>query len=142
MPYNRRALTAGAGILFNDLEGIVTFWNGSTILLKELEDLPSDSNFERLGSSEWTIGFVDEVSEISERAIEVLFSRLRWKTHETFKVPRLLMTTNPCITWVRSRFVQDDEGNPVECKEGEAYVPFSVFDLPEHIIFFSHNLLE
>lgn len=124
-------LKEGENYKINNLEGIVTFWNGSTILLKELEDLPSDSNFERLGSSEWTIGFVDEVSEISERAIEVLFSRLRWKTHETFKVPRLLMTTNPCITWVRSRFVQDDEGNPVVCKEGEAYVPFSVFDNPD-----------
>lgn len=123
-------LREGENYKINNLEGIVTFWNGSTILLKELEDLPSDPNFERLGSSEWTIGFVDEVSEISERAIEVLFSRLRWKTHETFKVPRLLMTTNPCITWVRSRFVQDDEGNPVVCREGEAYVPFSVFDNP------------
>lgn len=124
-------LKEGENYKINNLEGIVTFWNGSTILLKELEDLPSDSNFERLGSSEWTIGFVDEVSEISERAIEVLFSRLRWKTHETFKIPRLLMTTNPCITWVRSRFVQDDEGNAIVCKEGETYVPFSVFDNPD-----------
>lgn len=123
-------LKEGENFKINNLEGILTFWNGSTILLKELEDLPSDPNFERLGSSEWTIGFVDEVSEISERAIETLFSRLRWITHETFKVPRLLMTTNPCITWVRSRFVQDDEGNPITCREGEAYVPFSVFDNP------------
>ncbi len=123
-------LVEGENYKINNLEGVVTFWNDSTILLKELEDLPSDSNFERLGSSEWTIGFVDEVSEISERAIEVLFSRLRWRTHETFKTPRLLMTTNPCMTWVRSRFVQDDDRNPVVCREGEAYVPFSVFDNP------------
>ena len=115
----------------NNVENTLTFWNDSVIILKELEDLPSDPNFERLGSSEFTIGFVDEVSEISERAIEVLFSRLRWKTHETFKIPRLFMSTNPCVTWVRSRFVQDDEGNPVICKEGEAYVPFSVFDNPD-----------
>lgn len=123
-------LKEGENFKINNLEGVVTFWNGSTITLKELEDLPSDPNFERLGSSEFSIGFVDEVSEISERAIEVLFSRLRWKTHETFKVPRLLMTTNPCVTWIRSRFVQDDDGNSVICKEGEAYVPFSVFDNP------------
>lgn len=94
-------------------------------------DLPSDPNFERFGSSEYTIAFVDEVSEISERAIEVLFSRLRWRTHETFKTPRMFMSTNPCITWVRSRFVQDDDGNPIVCKEGEAYVPFSIFDNPD-----------
>lgn len=124
-------LKEGENYKINNLEGVVTFWNDSTITLKELEDLPSDSNFERLGSSEFTIAAVDEVSEISEKAIEVLFSRLRWKTHETFKTPRLLMTTNPTINWVRGRFVQDSDGNPIVCKEGEAYVPFSVFDNPD-----------
>lgn len=124
-------LKEGVNYKINNLEGTVTFWNDSVILLKEMVDLPSDPNFERFGSSEYTIAFVDEVSEISERAIEVLFSRLRWRTHETFKTPRMLMSTNPCITWVRSRFVQDDDGNPIICKEGEAYVPFSVFDNPD-----------
>lgn len=123
-------LIEGENYKVNNLEGIVTFWNGSTISLKELEDRPQDADFQRLGSSEYTIGLVDEVSEICERAIEVLFSRLRWRTHETFKTPRLLMTTNPCSNWIRSRFVQDDDGNPVQCAEGEAYVPFSVFDNP------------
>lgn len=46
--------------------------------MKEMADIPSDPNFERFGSSEYTIAMVDEVSEISERAVEVLFSRLRW----------------------------------------------------------------
>ena len=115
----------------NNLDGIMTFWNDSVIILQEMCDTPSDPNFERFGSSEYTIAFIDEVSEISERAVEVLFSRLRWKTAETFKTARMLMSTNPCITWVRSRFVQDDEGNPAQCAEGEAYVPFSVFDNPD-----------
>jgi PBSX family phage terminase large subunit len=124
-------LKEGVNYKINNLEGIVTFWNDSVILLKEMVDLPSDLNFERFGSSEYTIAFIDEVSEISERAVEVLFSRLRWRTHETFKTPRMLMSTNPCVTWVRSRFVQDDDGNPVSCREGEAYVPFSIFDNPD-----------
>ena len=62
----------------------MTFWNDSVIIMQEMVDLPSDPNFERFGSSEYTIAFIDEVSEISERAIEVLFSRLRWRTAETF----------------------------------------------------------
>lgn len=114
----------------NNLEGTLTFWNSSVIIMKEMADIPSDPNFERFGSSEYTIALVDEVSEISERAIEVLFSRLRWRTHETFKTPRMLLTTNPTINWVRSRFVQDQNGEKVTPKEGEAYVPFSVFDNP------------
>lgn len=124
-------LREGAHYKINNVEGTITFWNDSVILLKDMVDLPSDPNFDRFGSSEFTIAFVDEVSEISERAIEVLYSRLRWRIHETFKTPRMLMTTNPCMTWVRSRFVQDDDGNPVTCKEGEAYVPFTLFDNPD-----------
>ena len=98
----------------NNLEGTLTFWNDSVIIMKEMADIPSDPNFERFGSS----------------AVEVLFSRLRWRTHETFKAPRMLLTTNPTINWVRSRFVQDENGERVMCREGEAYVPFSVFDNP------------
>jgi PBSX family phage terminase large subunit len=114
----------------NNLEGTLTFWNDSVIIMKEMADIPSDPNFERFGSAEYTIAFVDEVSEISEKAIEVLFSRLRWRTHETFKTSRMLMTTNPTVNWVRSRFVQDDNGEKVITREGEAYVPFSVYDNP------------
>ena len=115
----------------NNLEGILTFWNDSVIIMQEMVDLPSDPQFERFGSNEYTIAFVDEVSEISERAVEVLFSRLRWRTAETFKTARMLLTTNPCITWVRSRFVMDDEGNPAICRQGEAYLPFTVFSNPD-----------
>lgn len=115
----------------NNLENTLTFWNNSIIILKEMVDLPSDPQFERFGSSEYTIAFVDEVSEISEKAVEVLFSRLRWRTDETFKTAKMLMTTNPCLTWVRSRFVQDDDGNTVECRQNERYVPFSVWDNPD-----------
>lgn len=124
-------LVEGEHYKINNLEGTLTFWNGSVIIMKEMADNPSDPQFERFGSSEYTIAFVDEVSEISEKAIEVLFSRLRWRTAETFKTARMLMTTNPCINWVRSRFVQDDDGNPVKCRIGEAYLPFSVWDNPD-----------
>ena len=115
----------------NNLDGTLTFWNGSVIILKEMVFKPTDPQYERFGSSEYTIAFVDEVSEISEKAIEVLFSRLRWRTDETFKTAKMLMSTNPCLTWVRSRFVQDDDGNPVVCRQNERYVPFSVWDNPD-----------
>lgn len=115
----------------NNVAGTLRFWNGSVILMLDLADQPSDSNFERFGSMEATIAACDEVSEVSQKAIEVLFSRLRWKTHETFKVSKMLLTTNPTTNWVRSRFVQDENGDKVETKEGEFYVPFSVFDNPD-----------
>ena len=115
----------------NNLAGSIQFWNGSIILMLEMADLPSDPNFERFGSIEVSAVGVDECSEISQRAIEVLFSRIRWKVHETLGVSKMLMTTNPTTNWIRSRFVQDDEGNKVTPREGEFYVPFSVFDNPD-----------
>ena len=45
----------------NNLEGTLTFWNDSVIIMKEMADIPSDPNFERFGSSEYTIAMVDEV---------------------------------------------------------------------------------
>ena len=81
-----------------------------------MADLPSDPNFERFGSIEISAAGVDEVSEVSQKAIEVLFSRIRWKVHETLKVSKMLLTTNPTTNWVRSRFVQDDNGDKVEIR--------------------------
>lgn len=115
----------------NNIEGTLTFWNDSVIIMQELTLLVSDTSFSRLGSNEWTIGMVDEVSEVCEKAVEVLFSRLRWKTADTFKTARLLLTTNPTTGWVRDRFVQDDDGNPVKCREGEYFLRFDVFDNPD-----------
>lgn len=118
------------------------FWNGSVIYLKELDTTLIDPNFERLGSTELTAAFVDEVSEISEKAIEVLMSRCRWKVAEYLGYPRVLLTTNPCATWVRSRFVQDDDGNPVILRDTDAFVRFSVYDNPckEFVQIYENNL--
>ena len=135
-------LQDGVHFKINNLENWLQFWNGSIIYLKELEMQPGDSQFERLGSTEITAAFVDEVSEISERAIEVLMSRCRWKVAEYMGYPRVLMTTNPCATWVRSRFVQDDDGNPVELADTDAFVRFSVYDNPcdEFVKIYENNL--
>lgn len=124
-------LVEGENYKINNLENWLMFWNGSIIYLKELVDVPSDPNFERLGSTEITAAFVDEVSEISEKAIEVLMSRCRWKVADHIGWPRILMTTNPCATWVRSRFVQDDDGNPVALAKTDHFVRFSVYDNPD-----------
>jgi phage terminase large subunit len=109
---------------------VINFENGSCIILKEMADIPSDPTFSRFGSSEYSCAFVDEVDQISKKAVEVLSSRLRWKVSEYGTKGRLLMSTNPSINWVRDRFVMDDDGQPPKLKEYEKYIPFSVFDNP------------
>lgn len=114
----------------NNLLYTITFWNGSEIVAMDLTPSPGDPDFNSLGSLEITGGFIDEVSEVSEKAVEVLASRIRYKIAETFIVGKLFMSTNPCLTWVRSTFVMDDDGNPVELPKGYRYIPFSLFDNP------------
>lgn len=115
----------------NNIDGIITFWNESVIRMKEMADLPADLDFTRFGSLEATIVFVDEASEISERAADVMFSRIRLRTSETFKTPKMFLSCNPAACWLRDRFVQDEEGNPVKCRDGEVFIRFSIFDNPD-----------
>lgn len=114
----------------NSQKCIMTFWNGSEIYGMDLTPMPSDPDFNSLGSLEITGAFVDEVSEVSEKAIEVLASRIRYKIEDTFIVGKIFMSTNPCLTWVRSTFVMTDDGDPVELPSGYRYIPFSLFDNP------------
>mgnify|MGYP003647451464 CR=1 FL=1 len=125
---------------FNQKDLIINFENGSCIILKEMADIPSDPTFSRFGSSEYSCAFVDEVDQISERAIEVLSSRLRWKVADYGTKGRLLMSTNPSINWVRDRFVQDANGQPPVLESYEKYIRFTVFDNPNKA--FRKNYIE
>ena len=116
---------------FNQKDLIINFPdNGSCIILKEMADIPSDPTFSRFGSSEYSCAFVDEVDQISEKAIEVLSSRLRWKVSDYGTKGRLLMSTNPSTNWVRDRFVMGDDGQEPTLRVFEKYIRFTVFDNP------------
>lgn len=115
----------------NSVEGTLRFWNNSVIRQMELSPSLQDPDFNNLGSLEISGAFVDEVSEISEKAIEVLSSRIRYRIADTFVVGKIFMSTNPTQNWVRSTFVQDSDGEPVKLAKGDRYIPFSLFDNPD-----------
>lgn len=115
----------------NGAEGYIDFWNGSRIMMLGLEFVPSDPEFTWLGSIEISGAFVDEVSEITEKAVEVLASRIRHRTAETFVVGKCLLSSNPHGGWIRRVFVMDDDENPVVPPKGYRYIPFSLFDNPQ-----------
>lgn len=114
----------------NNVASTITFWNGSTILGMELSPSLQDPEYQRFGSLEATICGLDEVAEIPEKAVEVLYSRLRYMTAETFKVPKMVMSCNPTLQWPKRVFVMDDDGNPPHLDEGMFYIPFTLFDNP------------
>ena len=137
-------LQEGVHYHLNNVESIVTFWNGSVILCFGLEDKPSDKEFSWLGSYEITAAYIDEASEVSKKAVEVLLSRCRWMIAETFVVPKILMGTNPATCWLRETFVQDENGDPLtELPEGYRFVPALVWDNPDPLFVqtYANNLM-
>lgn len=88
----------------------VTFYNESTIVFRELKYLPSDPEFDRIGSYDLTGAFVDECQQIHSKAISVLRGRFSvldgpgWRT-----IPKALYTCNPAKNWIYTDFVKPNK---------------------------------
>jgi len=99
-----QGLKAGTHYQYNAQSNIITFQNGSTILLKDLFQYPSDPHFDELGSLEITGAFVDECNQITEKAWNIVKSRIRYKIDEFGLIPKMLGTCNPAKGWVYNNF--------------------------------------
>jgi len=67
---------------YNSKKNVIVFgkdYGGSVILLKDLFSYPSDPEFDSLGSLEITGAFLDEAAQISNKAKEIVRSRIRYK---------------------------------------------------------------
>ena len=96
---------------FNGSSNIITFVNGAEIILKDLFLYPSDRNFDSLGSLEITAAFIDEANQITEKAKNIVASRLRYKLDENNLIPKLLLTCNPSKNWVYSQYYRPAKEN-------------------------------
>ena len=97
-------LKSGKHYNFNASSNIITFFNESEILLKDLFLYPSDRNFDSLGSLEITGAFIDEANQITEKAKNIVASRLRYRLDEFNLIPKMLMTCNPAKNWVYTQY--------------------------------------
>jgi len=89
---------------FNAGSNIITFFNRSEIILKDLFLYPSDKNFDNLGSLEITGAFIDEANQITEKAKNIVASRLRYKLDDYNIMPKMIMTCNPAKNWVYTQY--------------------------------------
>jgi phage terminase large subunit len=103
----------------NNQTNIITFSNGSEIILKDLFAYPSDAEFHALGGLELTDAYVDESAQVSKRAIDILQSRIRFKLTQYDLKPKMLLTCNPSKGWLYNEF----------------YAPFKAQALPQHLAF-------
>jgi len=97
-------IKAGKHYNFNGGSNIITFFNKSEIMLKDLFLYPSDRNFDNLGSLEITGAFIDEANQITEKAKNIVASRLRYKLDDYNLIPKMLMTCNPAKNWVYTQY--------------------------------------
>lgn len=114
---------------YNANDKIFHFSNGSAEFFRHLAYEPSDPDYHRLGSTEFTDGFVDEMPECSERGIEILNSRIRYKL--IGDVPKFLGCGNPSNNWVKHRYIKDVEGKMVELRPYQRLVKAKLSDNPD-----------
>lgn len=103
--------------IYNQQANTITFYNGSEILLKDLFYYPSDPDFDSLGSLEIAGAFLDEVAQISSKAVEIVKSRMGWKLDGDKEIiTKLFMSCNPNKKFSYTEF----------------YKPFKENKLPNH----------
>lgn len=96
---------------FNAQSNVIEFINGSSILLKDLYQYPADPNFDSLGSLEISGAFIDEVNQCTEKAKNVVASRIRYKLGDFDLRPKILMSCNPAKNWVYDFYKQWRDDN-------------------------------
>jgi len=117
--FNTMNIKSGEHYNFNGQTNVITFYNKSEIILKDLAFNPSDPQFDSLGSLEISGSFIDEASQISSLSFSVIKSRIRYKLNEYNLIPKVLLTMNPANNWIKKDF----------------YLPFIQETLPENIVF-------
>jgi len=95
---------------FNGKYNYIEFKNGSRIDFIDLAMKPSDPLFERLGSLEYTDGWVEEAGEVPFMAVDILQSRIGRHLNEEYNItPDTLYTYNPNKGWVKRVYKQHVE---------------------------------
>jgi len=96
---------------FNGKYNYIEFKNGSRIDFLDLALKPSDPMYERLGSLEYTDGWIEEAGEIPFMAVDILQSRIGRHMNDEFGLkPDTLYTYNPNKGWVRRVYKQFEDG--------------------------------
>ncbi|MCK5017223.1 MAG: hypothetical protein KAS32_09130 [Candidatus Peribacteraceae bacterium] len=91
---------------------VVHFFNGSMIDLMDLSYKPSDPEYDRLGSTEFDDGFMEEVQEIDRGAVDTLRTRVNRynKNIKALGLACILATCNPGKGWEYDIYRADKDG--------------------------------
>ena len=134
-------IRANIHYIYNTKDNYLQFkkeYGGSMILMKDLFTYPSDPDHDSLGSLELTGAFIDEGNQITEKAKNIVNSRIRYKLDKYGLTPKLLITCNPAKNWVYSQFYRPYRDGKLP--DYRRFVPALVTDNPVISPFYIENL--
>lgn len=134
-----QGLLAGQHYRYNGQSNQIEFFNGSVILLKDLFQYPSDPNFDELGSLEITDSFIDEANQVTDKAKNIVKSRIRFRLDDYNLIPKQLYTCNPAKNWTYSEFYKPDRDGELE--PNKKFIQSLVDDNPFISKHYKQNLL-
>lgn len=114
---------------YNIQQSLITFSNGSRIFLYDLGYMPSDPNYDRIGSLNLTGAAIDEAQEVQYKVVNVLRGRFSlvekwgWKT-----IPKILMTCNPSRNWIYTEYYKPWKAGTLQ--KDRQFIPALVGDNP------------
>lgn len=96
---------------YNAQSNEITFKNGSVVILKDLFFYPNDPEFDSLGGVEITSAYIDEGQQISQKAYNIVTSRLRHLLDKFGLIPKILITCNPGKNFLYKEFYKKSKEN-------------------------------
>lgn len=90
----------------NTQKGFIRFSNGSNINFLELMYKPNeDKEYDRLGSTEYTGGWIEEGGQVPSKAYDILGTRIGRQLNDKYQIKgKLLITCNPAKNWIYRLF--------------------------------------
>ncbi len=90
---------------FNAVKNFIQFGNGSHINFIEIKYKPSDPEFQDLGSTEYTIGWIEEGGEVNEMGARVIGTRTGRHLNTQYGLKGIVfITCNPAQNWLKIDF--------------------------------------
>lgn len=115
---------------YNDQMSRIEFiQTGATIDLLEVDFRPSDPDYDDLGSSEYTAGWIEEAGEVHFGAFDTLSSRVGRQLNDKYGIlGKVFVTANPKKNWLYRLFYKPWKDS--DMPPGRAFIQSLVDDNP------------